>query len=114
MSGNKSRFKNATLNIVSLILLQILTAASGLVLPKLMISTYGSEINGLVSSIAQFLSYISLLEGGIGGVIMAELYKPLNDNDMMAVSGIMKVSENFYRKIAKIFVIYTIDRKSVV
>ena len=108
MSGNKSRFKNATLNIVSLILLQILTAASGLVLPKLMISTYGSEINGLVSSIAQFLSYISLLEGGIGGVIMAELYKPLNDNDMMAVSGIMKVSENFYRKIAKIFVIYTI------
>ena len=38
---------------------------------------YGSDVNGLVSSITQFLGYIALVEGGVGGVIRAALYKPL-------------------------------------
>ena len=38
---------------------------------------FGSEINGLVSSITQFLSFISLLEGGLGAVVLAELYLPI-------------------------------------
>ena len=106
MSLYRSRFRNATLNIVSLILLQVLTAVSGLILPRLIISAYGSETNGLISSIAQFLSYISLLEGGIGGVVTAALYKPLNDNDMLSVSGIMKEAGRFYRKIGTVFLFY--------
>ena len=50
-------------------------------MPKIILSYFGSEVNGLVSSLNQFLAYITLVEGGITGVILANLYKPLVDKD---------------------------------
>ena len=38
--------------------------------------TFDSDVNGLVSSLNQFLSYVSLIEGGLTGVVSANLYKP--------------------------------------
>lgn len=61
-----SRTKNAALNIAFSILLQIVTFFRGLILPHIIIPAYGSDINGLISSITQFLAYISLLEAGVG------------------------------------------------
>ena len=72
-------------NIVINIILQVTTICSGLIIPRLIIKTYGSNVNGLISSITQFLSYIALLEGGIGGVIKAVLYKPLLNKDRAAL-----------------------------
>ena len=46
---------------------QIVVMAAGMITPRLMIATYGSEMNGLVSSLNQFISYITLVEAGIGG-----------------------------------------------
>ena len=70
--------KKVTLvNIVSNIILQIVTILSGFVIPKLILEYFGSNVNGLVSSLNQFLSYINLLEGGITGVVAANMYKPL-------------------------------------
>lgn len=56
------RSKNAILNISTSLILQMLTAISGLVISRLILLTYGSGVNGLVASISQFLSYVSLLE----------------------------------------------------
>ena len=64
-------------NAFSSLLLQFATIIQGLVLPRLILGAFGSEINGLVSSITQFLSFISLLEGGLGAVVLAELYGPI-------------------------------------
>lgn len=102
------RTKNAMLNIVFTLLLQVLTVVSGLILPRLIIITYGSAANGLVSSISQFLSYITLLEGGIGGVVTASLYKPLAEKKMDRVSSIVFEAQRFYRKLAAIFSIYLV------
>ena len=44
-------------NILVSILYQFITAAVGLVLPRFILSSYGSEINGIVQSVNQFLSY---------------------------------------------------------
>lgn len=104
MSG--SRTKNTILNMFSLFNMQLITAISGLILPSIMIKSYGSEANGLVASITQFLSYITLLEGGAGGVVRAAFYKPLAQNDMEKVSGIVKASDRFYSQLALWFVIY--------
>lgn len=103
-----SRTKNTVLNISSGLLLTGVTAISGLILPRLMIPTYGSEINGLISTITQFLSYISLLEAGIGGVIRSALYGPLAKNDSKCVSGIINATQAFYRKVGSVFVCYII------
>ena len=83
-----------------------MTIASGFVIPKIILSCFGSNVNGLVSSINQFLNYIQLLEGGLSGVVMAALYKPLADQDMTQISRIIKAAQQFFKKIALIFVVY--------
>ncbi|MBR2384790.1 MAG: sugar isomerase, partial [Clostridia bacterium] len=107
MSVN-TRTQNTKLNILFLLTLQLVTAVSGLILPKLMIESFGSKANGLIVSIVQFLSYISLLEGGAGGVIRAAYYKPLSENNMEKVSGIFRASRRFFLRIAFIFGFYVV------
>lgn len=105
---NNSRTKNAILNIVFSIILQMVTFAKGLILPRIIIPAYGSDVNGLISSIGQFLTYISLLEAGVGSVFRASLYKPLSNGDNQAISGIVNEQKRFYRKIGTIFIFYTL------
>lgn len=104
--NSKTRTQNSYLNVLSSLLLQVITAVSGLVLPRILIPQYGSALNGLVASITQFLSYITLLEGGVEGVFRATLYKPLYDKDFKKVSGIVNYSKLFYRRVAAIYICY--------
>lgn len=105
---SKSRTQNAKLNIVFAITLQIVTFFRGLILPRIIIPAYGSDVNGLISSITQFLTYISLLEAGVGSIFRTSLYKPLANGDIDGVSGIINEQKRFYRKIGFIFVFYVI------
>ncbi len=100
------RSKKALMNTVASLALQFVTVICGFIVPRLIIGEYGSEVNGLVSSITQFLGYITLFEAGVGGVVRAALYKPLAHNSIDEISGIVKATENFFRKIALIFVGY--------
>lgn len=95
------------LNIISNIILQFVNILSWFIIPKIILSYFGSSVNGLVSSISQFLSYISLVEGGVTSVVMACLYKPLISKDQKKISSIMKTSQLFYRKIGLIFIAYS-------
>ena len=103
-----SRKKNAFLNTSSTIILQAVTGICGLILPRLLISVFGSEVNGLCASITQFLGYISLLQAGVEGVFRASLYRPLSENDVNKISGIVNDAKGFYRKIALIFIPYVL------
>lgn len=100
------RSKKAVVNIIVSLLVQLIAIVCGLIVPRLFISTYGSSVNGLVSSINQFLGYIVLLEAGVGGVVRAALYKPLANNDINSISKIIKATEKFFKKVAYIFIIY--------
>ncbi len=93
-------------NSVSALLLQVVTVAVGLIIPRFMIMNYGSHLVGLASSISQFLSYITLIEGGIGGVTRAALYKALAKEDWNLTSRILKATELFFHRIAGIFFCY--------
>lgn len=95
-------------NFISALVLQIVTLLSGLILPRLIISTFGSNTNGLISSITQFLSFISLLEGGLGAVVLAELYVPLKEKNNQKVNEILYSCQRFFRKLAIVFIGYTI------
>ncbi|HCS73999.1 MAG TPA: sugar isomerase [Clostridiales bacterium] len=102
------RTKRALYNSISSLILQLVTVISGFILPRMIISAFGSEVNGAVSSISQFLGYISLLEAGVGGVTRAALYKPLAYTDNEKISGITNASQDFFRKIAFMFVAYAL------
>lgn len=105
--------KITLINMILSLVLQIVTILSGFVIPKLILSYFGSNVNGLVSSITQFLSYITLLEGGVSGVISANLYKPLVCKDNDKINSILKTANNFYRKIGLIFIVYAIVLASI-
>lgn len=100
------RSKKILYNSTTSILLQIITIICGFIVGRMTLAAFGSEINGAVSSISQFLGYISLLEAGIGGVTRAALYKPLAERDNEKISGIINATQGFFRKIAFIFIVY--------
>lgn len=100
------RTKKLLLNSISLLGLQLVTLICGFILPRQMLQSFGSEINGAVSSITQFLGYISLIEAGAGGVTRAALYKPLADRNALKINAIVNAAQDFFRKIAYIFVGY--------
>lgn len=100
------RSKKALINVISSVGLQVVTIICGFIIPKLIISNFGSNVNGLVQSITQFLAYIVLLESGFGPVVKSILYKPIANKDKKTIEEILKTSEKFFRRIAYIFVIY--------
>lgn len=99
---------NKKINLITSLVFQVATMLSGLILPRIIIGTFGSELNGMVSSITQFLSFISLLEGGLGAVVLAELYKPINDKDDKQIKSILCSCQKFFTKLAFIFIFYTV------
>lgn len=100
------RLKRAKLNIAVTLGCQLVTLFCGLVVPRLLLGAFGSEAYGATASITQFLAYITLLEGGIGGVARAALYKPLAENDMAAISRIVLELKRFFSVVAVIFLGY--------
>lgn len=82
---------------------QIVVMIAGFITPRIMIATYGSELNGLVSSLSQFISYISLVEAGLGGASIFSLYKPLAQNDHKHISRILSATRKSYSQAGYIF-----------
>lgn len=103
-----SRSGKLVLNTFSSFGYQILTIICGLILPRFFLSYYGSAVNGLVNSISQFLSYVSLLDLGVGAVIQSAFYKPLADKNIEWTSRIFVSAKNFYNKVGMIILLYII------
>ena len=101
-----NRKKKLLLNSCTGILKQVITIICGFILPRYMLLYYGSAVNGVVSSITNYLSFISLLDMGVGAVVQANLYKPLAESDNDKISSIVISSERFFRRLAYIFIGY--------
>lgn len=98
----KNRTTKFLMNSGSLALQQIVTLAAGLIMPRAMLLAYGSEVNGLVTSITQLVTYINLVEAGLSGATTYALYKPLADRDHDAISGVVSASRKFYMQASAI------------
>lgn len=104
----KLKNKETLLNVIFSLILQICNIVSTFIIPKIILLYFGSNVNGLISSLAQFLSYIGLVEGGVTGVITASLYKPLVNRDNEKISSILNTANKFYKKIGVIFIVYSV------
>lgn len=100
--------KKAFYNIVSSLLFQSIMLITNFIVPNLIIHNYGSSINGLITSITQFLSFVVLLESGIGAVVLVKYYDALATNDSIKMSQVYKESKKFFDIIAYITIIYVI------
>ncbi len=100
------RMRKLRLNSIFALLYQGLLVISGLVLPRCFLAYYGSEVNGLLSSITQFLSFINICDMGISAVISSALYKPLAERDYGKISRVFVYSKKFFRGISYILLGY--------
>lgn len=102
----KSRIKKTSYNIMALALYELVNFVCQLILPGLIIRTYGSAYNGLVSSITQFLKYIQILTLGIAGPTRVALYKSLAKNDNYQTSAIVNAHAKYMRKVGVALISY--------
>lgn len=93
-------------NTTSAIAYQIVSIISGFILPVLILRYYGSNVNGLINSIKQFLGCITFLEMGVGAVVQSAFYKPLAENNRDQLSKIAVSANTFFTTLAKVILIY--------
>ena len=102
------RKKRLIWNTASSLLFQLTTIICGFILPRLILQYYGSDVNGLVSSITQFLQNIAFLELGVGAVVQSSLYKPLANKNDKETSKIIVSAQRFFRRLAIILLVYVV------
>jgi len=102
------REKRLFYNTISSLVFQVTTIICGFILPRLILNAFGSEVNGLVNSITQFLGVISFLELGVGAVVQSALYKPLAEKNQENVSKIISSANKFFTRLGQILLIYVI------
>lgn len=91
-------FKRGLKNISYSIVGQFITLVIGIFIPQLVIVSYGSEVNGLLSSTSTIISYLALLEAGVGAATCQALYKPLYDQDRDGISEILSATNIYYKR----------------
>ncbi|MFF5396689.1 lipopolysaccharide biosynthesis protein [Peribacillus butanolivorans] len=94
------KLKRGLLNISLGFFSQLIILILGFFIPKLFIDNYGSEVNGLFSTITQIFAYVALLEAGIGAATVRALYKPVSMKEYNDISGILSATRKYYNKIS--------------
>lgn len=105
---NEKNINKLKLNTITPLMPQLATIISGFLIPRLILKYFGTNVNGLIQSITQFLSIITFMEAGVGSVIRYNLYKPLYDKNNYELSKIIVSARKFFRRIAFLFLGYTL------
>lgn len=82
---------------------QILSIALGIIIPRLFLTNFGSEMNGFLNSIGQIFAYFALLEAGVGAATLQALYGPLANSNKKEISGIMSATDHYYKKTGRLY-----------
>ncbi|MDD6250791.1 MAG: hypothetical protein PUA88_07175 [Bacillales bacterium] len=99
------RTKKAILNIIIALLYELFLIVMGIIIPKLIIRTYGSDVNGLTSTINNVLSILNLIQAGAVGASIFQMFKPVAERDYEAQGKILGASILYFRKVGLIFLI---------
>ena len=90
-------------NLLSGIVYQVVLIALSFILPRLYLENFGSEVNGVLSTIKQIFVYMFLLESGVGLATTQALYKPVAEKNHGKVSSIISATNNYYCKIGFVY-----------
>ena len=90
-------------NLLSGIVYQVVLLSLSFILPRLYLVNFGSEVNGVLSTIKQIFTYLCLLEAGVGLASTQALYKPIAENDHKRASAILSATNSYYLKTGIIY-----------
>ena len=83
---------------------QFIAIILGLIVPRLFITSYGSDINGLLGTITQIFTYMALMEAGIGQAARNALYRPISQKDQTEINNVLSVAQNYFRRLSVYYV----------
>ena len=95
----QSRFKKTTLVALTAIINNVLVTLYGLIYNKLIIVHYGSTITGLISTLTQFASMFTVIEGGFSLAVVVATYKPIIDEDYEELNNILYTAKKYFYNI---------------
>ena len=81
----------------------VIVIVLGFLAPRFIIITYGSEVNGLSSTINQIINIILLLQSGAMTASIFSLYKPISEKDYHEVGCKIASAQKFFRNISLVF-----------
>lgn len=91
--------KNIAFSFISQAVIMLL----GIIVPRLMIGSYGSDTNGFLTTLTQIFGYMALLEAGIGQAAKNALFKPLAEQDRAGASYVASIAERYFRRITLVY-----------
>lgn len=82
---------------------QLITICLGIILPRLLLTSFGSEVNGLVSTVTQLYTYIAILEAGIGAASLNALYKCFAQKDNTGIADTLSATKIYFRRVSVVY-----------
>lgn len=104
----REKNRRVVLNIVTGILYEVIIVAFGLILPRLYLVNFGSDVNGLDSTIKNIFAYLSLLEAGVGLSAQYALYRPVAQGNTENINAILSAARKFYLKTSVLYTSLTV------
>lgn len=98
------RTKKAIINFFTDALPQIIILILGFFKIKYFIKFLGNDQLGLYQLYGQIVSYLVLVEGGIGSAMLFRLYKPIHDKDQKKINQIMSASKTIFNIVGFIII----------
>ena len=99
------KFKKTIYNLFFGIGTQLVTLALGLVIPRLVLQSYGSEVNGLFNTLNNIYTYLSLVEAGIATSALQALYGPVEREDRQSINEILTATKRYFHRCAALYAI---------
>ena len=97
--------RKLTFNMLTSVIYRVAIILTGLAVQRHILAAYGSAVNGLTSAVTQMISYLVLLEAGIGAATVSALHKPLKENDTDKLSSLLSAGGKMYRKAGIAFLV---------
>ncbi len=101
--NTKGNLRKSACNLLYSLVYQIVTIAMGLILPRVILVGFGSEINGLLNSVAQAIAYMALFEAGIQSAAAKSLYGTLAKGDKAATNSVLAAIHDSYRRVGMLY-----------
>jgi len=93
LSDKDTRIKH---NLISSFVYQLVLISLSFLLPRLYLENFGSEVNGVLSTIKQIFIYMFLLEAGVGLATTQALYKRIGQKDYKSANEVLAATHSYY------------------
>jgi len=90
-------------NLISSVVYQVVLISLSFLLPRLYLENFGSQVNGVLSTIKQIFAYMCLLEAGVGLATTQALYKKIGEKDYESASGVLSATHRYYIKTGVVY-----------